>query len=673
MLPIEMNKAQAKQRIQELSEIIEGHNYRYYALSQPTVADTEYDVLLKELVRLEEQFPELKQPDSPTQRIGAKIEGELPTVKHRIKMMSLDNTYSINELRQWDARVRKGLADQKYELMVELKIDGVSCALTYQTGILAMAATRGDGETGEDVTHNTKTIRSLPLRLKGKIPTVLEVRGEVYMNKQDFAAINAERKNRGEVLFANPRNAASGALKLLDSRLTAQRKLRFFVHSFGWVEGASFGTQQKFLQAAHKYGLPVNSYNRICKDIEEVIKTCEEFHRLRESIEYEVDGVVIKVNDLKQQEQLGATHKSPRWAVAFKFPAYQATTIVKAVSVNVGRTGVVTPVAELEPVPCAGVIISRATLHNFDEVQRLNVNAGDRVLLERAGDVIPKIVKVVEKLSKAGQFKAPKTCPSCGTPLMKEKAGQVAYRCPNLSCPKQVERLMIHFASRSAMDIEGLGVAVVVQLLDKGLVKDLPDIYYLKRKDLLDLDLFAEKRADNLLQAIERSKKQPLLRLLCGLGIMNVGEKAAGVLAQRFGSLDALMQATVEDLQSIKDVGPVTAQSVVDFLKTARVKRLVGRIKDAGVNLSQPQAHKAGDKLKDKKFVFTGELEDLSREKAGELVQVQGGEVISAVSKAVDYLVVGSSPGSKYAKAKQLGVQILNQKQFEAIVSGEGR
>jgi len=663
-----MDRTQAKRRIQELVQAIEGHNHRYYVLSQPTVSDAEYDALLKELMALEERYPDLKSPGSPSQRVGAKVESALPTVTHAVKMMSLDNTYSIDELRQWDARVRKGLHGQGYTLEAELKIDGVSCALTYEDGVLALAATRGDGSTGEDVTHNVKTIRCVPLRLKGKFPEVLEVRGEVYMDKRDFAALNSERKRQGEVLFANPRNAASGALKLLDSRLTAGRKLKFFVHSFGRVKGLEYGTQGNFLKAAAQYGLPVNPFNRVCRGIDEVIELCREFQGKREAVEYEIDGVVVKVNDLRQQERLGTTLKSPRWAVAFKFPAYQATTTIKDIVVQVGRTGTLTPVAELEPVPCAGVIISRATLHNFDEIKRLGVNTGDRVLLERAGDVIPKIVKVVEKRSKAKEFQIPKVCPACGSKIVKERSEDVAYRCSNPSCSKQTERGLVHFASRAAMDIEGLGEAVVTQLLDKALVQDLADIYYLSKEDLLGLELFADKRAENLLQAIEHSKRQSLSRLLYGLGIVNIGEKAAGVLARQFGTLDALMKATRPQLESIGDIGPVTARSAVDFFKTARARKLAQRFRQAGVNLVQPRAAKTGDRLKGRKFVFTGELEGIPRHEAGRMVEAQGGEVVDSVSAKTDYVVAGQDPGSKYTKALQLGVAILNQKQFEEMV-----
>jgi len=664
-----MNQLQAKKKIAELTAIIDGHNHRYYVLDQPTVADAEYDARLRELIDLEEQFPQLKQPDSPTQRVGARIKGKLPAVRHKVKMMSLDNTYSIDELRQWNARVAKGLNGQDYQLMAELKIDGASCALTYEKGTLTLAATRGDGETGEDVTRNAKIIHLLPLQLKGDAPPVLEVRGEVYTDKADFAAMNSERKKEGKELFANARNAAAGALKLLDSSLAAQRKLRFFVHSFGRVQGASFGTQEKFLQACGKYRLPVNGANRLCRNLDEVIAFCEEYQSKRDHISYDVDGVVIKVNDLNQQARLGFTLKSPRWAVAFKFPAYQATTVIKEIIVQVGRTGVLTPVAELEPVACAGVMISRATLHNFDEIKRLGVNAGDRVLLERAGDVIPKIIKVLEKHSK-GEYVIPKVCPSCGGKIKKENEEDVAYRCVNPICPKQLERLLVHFASRTAMDIEGLGESIVRELLEKKLVRDPADIYFLKKEQLLELDLFADKKAENLLKAISQSRSKPLSKFLYGLGIANIGTKAALNLAGHFRSLDAIINACVPELQAIDEVGPVMAGSVVEYFKQPQVRKLLEKFKDADLRLTEPKRQVSGDRLEGKKFVFTGELSGITREEAGLWVKDQGGKVITAVSKNLDYLVVGENPGSKFAQAKQLGIKILNQIEFEEIVHG---
>jgi len=665
-----MNQIQAKKEIQGLTQEIERHNHQYYVLNDPLVSDEEYDHLLKKLMALEEEFPLLKSPVSPTQRVGAKVQGNLPTVKHSLPMLSLDNTYSLEELKQWYERVVKGLNGLKPALVAELKIDGLSCALNYRNSQLALAATRGDGETGEDVTHNAKTIRDIPLSLKGKAPSSLEVRGEVYMDKKDFNTLNQQRKDKGEVLFANPRNAAAGSLKLLDARLTAQRRLRFFVHSPGPLpKDNAPKTQWEFLKQVKSLGFVINAHNRLCQDFDEVMAFCQEYAARRDEIDFDVDGIVIKVNDLSQQAQLGFTLKSPRWAVAFKFPAYQASTVIKEIIVQVGRTGVLTPVAELEPVACAGVMISRATLHNFDEIKRLGVNAGDRVLLERAGDVIPKIVKVLEKHSR-GEFVIPKTCPSCHGKIQKEKDEDVAYRCLNPSCPKQMERLLVHFASRKAMDIEGLGESAVEQLLDKGLVHDLADIYSLKKEQLLDLDLFADKKADNLLEGISKSRSKPLSKFLFALGIANIGVKAAANLAGHFGSLDGIINASVLELQDIDEVGPVMAGAVVDYFKQPQVKKLLARFKAAGLNLSEPKRQLSGDRLLGKKFVFTGELDGVTREEAGQRVADQGGKVISSVSKSLDYLVVGKEPGSKLSQARQLGVKILNQNEFEEMVNG---
>jgi len=670
-----MNKTEAVKKIKKIAETLEEHNYRYYVLSQPTISDKEYDDLLKVLVTLEDQFPDLKDPNSPSQRIGAKVLSGAKTVTHKAKMYSLDNTYSIDELKEWHKRVLKGLPNKKIEYVVELKIDGVSAALTYSKGQFVQGATRGDGTAGEDVTHSFKTIRSIPLRLKEggekTFPEILEVRGEVYMKRKDFERLNQDRKKAEEVLFANPRNATSGSVKLLDSRITAQRKLNCFVHSFGVLEGGKdFKTQWEFLNGIQGWGFYVDSSHRLCKSIEEVIAYCREYQEKRETIPYEVDGVVIKVNSLEQQRQLGSTLKSPRWAVAYKFPAYQATTTVKDIVVQVGRTGVLTPVAELEPVECAGVVISRSTLHNFDEIKRLGVKKGDRVLVERAGDVIPKIVKVVAstKSSKQKIFTVPKKCPECGGAIVKEKSEEVAYRCANDACSRQLERGLMHFASRGAMDIEGLGESVVVQLLDKNLIGDLADIYYLKKEDLLTLDLFKEKKADNLIAAIEASKSQPLSRFLFGLGIVNIGEKAAYILAQRFETIERLMIAKQEDLEAIHEVGTVMADSIYKFFKRPSTAKVIGRFKRAGVNVNEPVEVK-GQALAGKKFVFTGELQLMTRGQASTQVKKMGGDVISSVSKNTDFVVAGESPGSKYDKAVSLGVKILNEEQFASLIS----
>jgi len=664
-----MNLSEAKIEITRLAKLIEEHSHRYYELNQPSISDTEYDLLLKKLMALEEEFPQLKLLTSPSQRIGYKVQGELPTITHREKMFSLDNTYSIDEIKAWYERVVKGLGGERPSLTVEAKIDGASCALTYRRGELILGATRGDGNVGEDVTHNVKTIRSIPLMLKGDSPTLLEVRGEVYMDREDFAKLNRKRKDDGEEFFVNPRNAASGALKLLDSRLTAKRHLKFFVHSFGVQEGKKdFKGQWEFLEQCKEYGFVVNPHSRLCQNLDEVVDFCGDMQDKRQTLAYDVDGVVIKVNDLEDQAKLGNTHKSPRWAVAFKFPAYQATTVIREIIVQVGRTGVITPVAELEPVFCGGVTISRATLHNFDEIYRLGVNSNDRVLIERAGDVIPKIVKVVDKLSQ-GSYPIPQFCPSCGARIVKDLKELVAYRCVNPFCFKQLERGLLHFASRAAMDIEGLGEAVIGQLLNQGMVKNFSDIYHLKKENLLKLELFADKKAEKLLRAIEESKKQSLSRLLYGLGIANIGQKAASVLAEHFGSMEGLMAATEEQLTAIDEVGPVMALSIVDFFAQSQVRDLINEFKALGLTMKHAGVKKS-DRLRAKKFIFTGELENLSREEAGLLVKAQGAEVVSTVSSASDYVVVGDNPGSKYAKALKLGITILNQKQFMEIIHG---
>ncbi len=672
----------AAKKIQELAKKIEEHNYRYYVLDDPVISDKEYDDLLKGLIRLEGQFPSFKDPNSPSQRVGVQVPSGGKTVAHKVKMYSLDNVYSLEELKEWHQRVLKGLPRQKVEYVVELKIDGVSAALTYVHGQFVLGATRGDGITGEDVTHSLKTVRSIPLQLKRDkgetagsakqtLPETLEVRGEVYMNRKDFEALNQERKKSGEALFANPRNAASGSLKLLDSRITAQRHLSCFIHSFGVLEGGgSFKAQWEFLTKIRNWGFCVTTHNRLCSSLDEVMAYCREYQEKRNAIPYEVDGVVIKVNSLPQQEQLGVTLKSPRWAVAYKFPAQQATTRVKDIVVQVGRTGVLTPVAELDPVECAGVTISRSTLHNFDEIKRLGVQKGDRVLVERAGDVIPKVVKVVASLktAKVKAFEVPRQCPECGGTIAKEKSGEVAYRCVNPLCPKQIERGLIHFASRGAMDIEGLGEVVVEQLLSRRLVKDFADIYFLKAHDLLDLELFAQKKAENLLKAIEGSKRQPLSRFLFALGIDNVGEKVAYVLARHFGSLEGVMRAKAGELEKIHEIGGVIAVSVEGFFRQRATCRLMEKFRKAGVNFIEPAYPSKSGRLHGKRFVLTGELASLTRGQAGARVRELGGEVTGSVSPQTDFVVVGENPGSKYAKALSLGIPVLNEKQFQEMI-----
>ena len=606
-----------KNKINLLKEKIRKHDYLYYVLSQPQVSDKEYDDLMAELVSLEFKYPHLRTDDSPSQRLSTAISPGFKTVTHKVGMFSLDNTYSIDELVNWDERLRKGLGnDCRYEYVVELKIDGVSVNLTYAKGKLRVAATRGDGQSGEDVTSNIKTIRAIPLLLLGShIPDFIEIRGEVYMDKQDFSLVNKERLDMGEVLFANPRNATSGSLKLLDSSIVAKRKLNFFAHSLGAYRSQTIDTQWDFLARLKDWGVRANMHSALCKNINEVITYCRKWQGKRDGLSYEIDGVVVKLNSLVQQKDLGFTAKSPRWAVAYKFAARQATTEVIAINVNVGRTGVITPTAELKPVECSGVIISNATLHNFEEIERLGLREGDRVLIERAGDVIPKVVKVVEQKGRS-PYNVPVKCPACGEKVVKEKEQDVAYRCINPGCPAQMERSLMHFASRDALDIEGMGEAVINQLVNLKLLKSLSDVYRLKLDDLLKLELFKEKKANNLLSSIEKSKQQPLARLIFALGIRHVGQKAAYTLAEEFGDMQKLMQARLDELDRIPEIGQVMAKSIFSYFNLSQTRRLIQDLKDAHVNMRQQATNLKINKLTGKIVVFTGELEGFSRAEA---------------------------------------------------------
>jgi len=661
---------EVKKQIDYLRQQIDKADYSYYVLAEPEISDKEYDDLMLELKKLEDAHPEFKTPDSPTNRVGGGILQGFKTVKHKQKMLSLDNTYSFDEIRDWANRVNKGLGSENVEYVVELKIDGVSANLFYESGRFAVGATRGDGETGEDVTQNLKTIRAIPLKLLGKdIPDFIEIRGEVYMDKKDLESLNKEREKLGEVLFANPRNAAAGSLKLLDTSIVAKRRLNFFAHSLGSISGPKIKSQWEFFTRLKNWGIRSNPSSVICKNLDEVLAYCKTMLEKRDKISFEIDGIVIKVNDFLQQEKLGVTMKSPRWAVAYKFPAQQATTEIIKINVQVGRTGVITPVAVLKPVACAGVVIKNATLHNFDEIKRLDARVGDKVLIERAGEVIPKIVKVItsQRTGKEQEFKIPSKCPVCGGRIVKEKEEEVAFRCSNPICPAQLERSLIHFASRQAMDIEGMGEAVVRQLTEKKMVKDFADIYSLKKEDLLKLDLFKEKKAQNLIEAIEKSRAQPLSRLIYGLGIRQVGEKCAFVLAKRFGSIDKLAKAKADDFDVIYEFGPVMTKSIVDFFQMESTHSLMNKLKAAGLTMKEAVNIKKSS-LTGKNFVFTGELKDFGRSQAERIVREHGGNASSSVSKNTDYLVSGEKPGSKYEKAKRLGIKIISENDFKEML-----
>ncbi|MBN2121012.1 MAG: NAD-dependent DNA ligase LigA [Candidatus Omnitrophica bacterium] len=660
-----------KREIEDLKGRIQRHDYLYYVLSNPEISDKEYDDLMRVLKDLEDKFPQFITSDSPTQRISGQVSEGFKTVAHRVAMLSLDNTYSIEEVRLWENKIKRMLAKGVIlDYVVEPKIDGVSCSLTYEKGVLTLGSTRGDGRLGEDVTASIKTIRSVPLRLLGKeLPAALEVRGEVYMSKKDFQSLNDQRLKNKEAVFANPRNAASGSLKLLESKVVAERRLKCFIHSFGYIEKAFFIAQKEFLDKCSAWGLRVNPYSKYCQNLDEVIKYCVSFQEKRESLDYEVDGMVIKVNSFKLQEQLGSTLKSPRWACAYKFPAHQATTKILDVQMSVGRTGVITPVAILKPVECGGVTISRSTLHNFEEIERLDIKKGDAVLIERAGEVIPKIVKVIvsKRNGKEKTIKIPARCPVCAGKVSKIKEEDVAYACINPLCPAQLKKSLLHFASRGALDIEGMGDSLVEELVERKLVKDSADIYYLNEEDLLGLPLFKEKKVRNLLSAIENSKKKGLARFLYGLGIRYVGEKAARILSSRFNVIDNFFSLKTCDLENISEIGPVIARSLVEYFRQPQVKKLIQKFKKAGFNPKEQISPSKGV-LKGKKFLFTGELESFSRLKAQELVLSQAGDVSSSVSKNIDFVVVGKNPGSKFAKAKKLGLKVIDEAEFKKLI-----
>ncbi len=666
------------------NEIIK-HDRLYYLEQKPEISDFEYDALMRRLKELENLHPELITPDSPTRRVSGEVSPSFAPVRHASRMISLDNTYNEEEILDWHSRIAKILpSGTKPQYLVERKLDGLSCALTYEKGLLNRAATRGDGETGEDITPNAKTLRTIPLKLNLPLRHAeylerLEIRGEVLMTQADFERVNAEMKKNGEEPFVNPRNCASGSLRQKDPSVTARRRLRFYAHSFGaWEHSGERAltyqdiyalppdTQSDFLELCKKFGFQVEPYE-IFESIEEVIKFYKKFKdEIMPTLPYAVDGLVVKVNSFAQQKILGSTNKSPRWAVAFKYPGSQASSRVKAVEFSVGRTGVITPVAKVEPVFCAGVTISSVTLHNFDEIERLGLGVGDGVLIERAGEVIPKIVRVSQKASHSLEITPPVLCPACQSKVIKEE--QVAYRCPNPSCPAQIRARLLHFASRKAMDIQGLGESVIDQLLEKKLVKDFSDLYHLKIEELTALDLFASKRAQNLLDQISASKQKPLSRLIHGLGIPQVGEKTAEIIAERF-SLEELLSASGEELQKIQEIGPVVSEGIVDFFSRSEIKNLITRLKEAGLNMKKEERSFSQRPLEGKSFVFTGELKSMPREEAESKIKSLGGKVSSSVSPKTSYVVVGEAPGSKLKKAQELGVQILNEEKFLELLN----
>jgi DNA ligase (NAD+) len=665
--------AAVKKEIEELREKLRYHEYRYYVLDDPEISDAAYDRLMNRLKELEEAHPELVTPDSLTVRVGGAPREGFSTVRHARPMLSLDNAFSYDALRDWDRRVREGSGHEKIEYIAEHKFDGLSISLQYEDGVLVRGATRGDGTTGEDVTPNVKTIRSIPLRVdagvlkKIKLAANFEVRGEVMMTRKSFEMLNQQQERSGGKIFMNPRSAAAGAVRVLDPAITAARRLDFFAY-YLLVDGkVPFAKHSESLQALKQLHFRASDDWKLCAGIEAVIAYCEDWDAKREKLPYEIDGVVIKVNSIPIQNELGYTSKAPRWAIAYKYPARQETTVVNDIIVQVGRTGALTPVAMLEPVQVGGVTVSRSTLHNMDEIERLGLQIGDTVLIERAGEVIPHVLKVVKPGKDRKPFRMPKHCPECGSAIHHVE-GEVAYRCVNAACPAKRRESILHFAGRHAMNIDGLGDKIVDQLVDKGLVKDVADLYALKEDEVAGLERMAEKSAQNLLEEIEASKKNSLARLIYALGMQFVGERTGQLLAEHFSSLEELAAAKEEELEEVPEVGPKVAASIVEFFSEPANRQLIKKLNKAGVHPTAEKRKVKSEKFAGKSFVFTGGLANRSREEAGEIVQQHGGKVSGSVSKKTDYVVVGTDPGSKYDKAKELGVTILTEAEFEKLL-----
>lgn len=660
-----MDKETAAKKILGLRKEINHHNYKYYVENDPEISDYEFDCLLKQLEELEQEYPDLVTPDSPTQRVGGSPLSEFHTVKHKIPMLSLANTYNDKELIDFDQRVKKHVGQVEY--IVEPKIDGASVALLYENGVFVRGATRGDGIRGDDITQNLKTIHSIPLRLQDTVLSTVEVRGEVFMTRSGFKTYNKELMKQEKQPFANPRNAAAGSLRQLDPSIVADRPLDIFVYLISFSE-SSFDTHEQSLHLLQRSGFKTNPLAKKVKNIQEAIKYCQDLEQKRDSLDYDIDGAVLKVNAIEKQKALGSTSKHPRWAISYKFAAQQATTILKEIDIQVGRTGVLTPVAILQPVDIGGVTVSRATLHNFDELKRKDIRIKDTVLVERSGDVIPQVVKsVTEKRTGEEQEKPiPKTCPICNTSV-EQKDKEVAIRCPNKTCPARLKWRMKYYASRDAMDIEHLGESTIDKLLEKNLVENIADLYNLTKEDMLGLEGFKEKSAQNLINSIKQSKHQDLSRLIYGLGIRHVGKYAAQLLATRYDSIDDLSKATEEELKEIDGLGEKSAEAIASFFTLEENRALINRLKEYGVN-TKVKKQETSQELYGKKFVFTGSLDQLSRSEAGNLVKEQGGMVTSSVSKNVDYVVVGTNPGSKYEKAKKQNIPIIKEEEFMYLI-----
>ncbi len=663
-----LGRTSVEERIRELRKIIDYHSHRYYVLDDPEIADAEYDALVRELAELEEQYPELVTPDSPTQRVGAPPSALFAPVTHPSPMWSLDNAFTFEELVAWGKRVQRILGSAA-DYYCELKVDGLAANLVYENGKLKAAATRGDGRIGEEITPNVRTIPSVPHSIGAEGPRLMEVRGEIYMPIRAFEQLNEQLVRDGQRPFANARNAAAGSLRQKDPSATAQRNLSMFCHSVGIVEGRRFKKHSEQMAFLVDLGFQVMGQNRPFDGLEDAFEFCRYWEHHRHDLEFEVDGVVVKVDDLGQREELGFTSKSPRWAIAYKFPPEEKTTLLKNITVNVGRTGAVTPFAQLEPVRLSGALVSQATLHNADEIERKDIRIGDTVLVRRAGEVIPQVIAPIpsKRTGKEQEFRMPTHCPICATKLVRVDT-EAVWRCPNDECPSRSVEELFHFGGRSAMDIEGLGYKSVIALRDMGFVKDPGDLYFLTREQLLQLPLFAEKKADQLLASIERSKQSGLARVLVALGIRDVGPPTARLLAEEFGSLDRISAASEEELEAIEGIGPIVARRIREFFASPRSQGIIRKLKQAGVKLEQDRTETPEGPLSGKTFVLTGGLERWSRDEAAKLIEQAGGKVAPSVSKKTDYVVVGENPGSKLARAEALGIPLLDEEGLRELL-----
>lgn len=662
-----------KQEIERLCEQIRYHDRKYYVEASPEISDLEYDRLLSRLKTLEAEHPELVTPESPTQRIGDQPVEDLPQVEHRVPMLSIDNTYSIEELREFGGRTARLLKNELIEWVVELKIDGVAVAIIYEDGVLTRALTRGNGVVGDDITHNIRTVADVPLRLVGdEVPSVLEVRGEVYMANSDLVKLNETQKQKGESPFANTRNVTAGSIRVLDPRICAERRLRVFCHGIGHCEGLKSASHAEFLEEIGGYGLPPTPMVESFPTFDAAVTHCDEIIERLHELDFEVDGLVLKVNQFEQRERLGARSKSPRWLVAYKWEKYEAATRLNAINVQVGKTGAITPVAELEPVQLAGTTVSRASLHNADEIQRKDIRVGDVVVVEKAGKIIPHVVRVEkhERKTAPPKYQFPKNCPECSTQLVKDEGG-VYIRCPNFQCPAQLKERIRYYASRNCMDIEGLGDKLVDQLVENELVSGYGDLYRLTLQQLLPLERMGKKSAENLLIGIEASKERGLARLLNALSIRHVGGRVSAILAESFGSMGEFEKATVEGLAEIDEIGDIIAESVHDYLHSDHGASAIEELRQLGVNMEAPKKEDGARAalFAGKTFVVTGTLSKYTRDKVHELIERHGGRASSSVSGKTSYVLAGEKAGSKLAKAEKLGVQVISEEEFEKLVA----